>query len=108
MFRNFFSQERKLDRTKYYPPISALNDRKAEARIQFKDIAFDIFGPSAQGETPVVRNELVIRMQPDEAVYLKLMTKRPGMDFIPEQTELDLTYSARYEVNLGRRLKDIE
>ncbi|KAM7535358.1 hypothetical protein Aperf_G00000101743 [Anoplocephala perfoliata] len=75
----------------------ALNDRKAEVRIQFKDLAFDIFGQSPQGEPRVARNELVIRVQPDEAVYLKLMTKRPGMDFIPEQTELDLTYSARYE-----------
>ncbi|VUZ42739.1 unnamed protein product [Hymenolepis diminuta] len=75
----------------------ALDDRKAEVRIQFKDVAIDIFGTPAQGDTPVVRNELVIRVQPDEAVYLKLMTKRPGMDFVPEETELDLTYSSRYE-----------
>ncbi|VDD75539.1 unnamed protein product [Mesocestoides corti] len=75
----------------------ALNERKAEVRIQFKDLAFDIFSKNAQGEGQVVRNELVIRVQPDEAVYLKLMTKKPGMDFIPEQTELDLTYSHRFE-----------
>ncbi|VDN96438.1 unnamed protein product [Rodentolepis nana] len=75
----------------------ALNDRKAEVRIQFKDLAFDIFDRPNQGDTPVVRNELVIRVQPGEAVYLKVMTKRPGMSFIPEQTELDLTYSSRYE-----------
>ncbi|KAH9284811.1 Glucose-6-phosphate 1-dehydrogenase [Echinococcus granulosus] len=75
----------------------ALNERKAEVRIQFKDIAFDIFGTDAQGDVSVARNELVIRVQPGEAVYLKLMTKQPGMDLIPEQTELDLTYSHRYE-----------
>ncbi|VDM21993.1 unnamed protein product [Hydatigera taeniaeformis] len=75
----------------------SLNERKAEVRIQFKDIAFDIFGTSAHGDVSVARNELVIRVQPGEAVYLKVMTKRPGMDFIPEQTELDLTYSHRYE-----------
>lgn len=85
--------------------ISALDDRKAEVRIQFKDVAIDIFGTPAQGDTPVVRNELVIRVQPDEAVYLKLMTKRPGMDFVPEETELDLTYSSRYEVCLDTNIE---
>ena len=50
--------------------FTALNERKAEVRIQFKDVAGDIF-PSGD----VKRNELVIRVQPDEAVYLKMMTK---------------------------------
>ena len=37
-------------------------------------------------------------MQPDEAIYLKMMTKRPGVYFSPEETELDLTYKSRYKV----------
>lgn len=69
----------------------ALNERKAEVRIQFRDVAGDIFG----GQTR--RNELVMRVQPGEAVYVKLMTKRPGMTFDMEETELDLTYGARYK-----------
>ncbi|BHF73706.1 glucose-6-phosphate 1-dehydrogenase [Sparganum proliferum] len=68
----------------------ALNERKAEVRIQFKELAIDIFGSGVR------RNELVMRVQPDEAVYLKLMTKRPGMDLTPEETELDLTYAKRF------------
>ena len=40
----------------------ALNERKAEIRIQFKDVAGDIF------DNQCARNELVIRVQPDEAV----------------------------------------
>jgi glucose-6-phosphate 1-dehydrogenase len=69
----------------------ALNERKTEVRIQFKDTPGDIFA----GQTD--RNELVIRVQPDEAIYLKFMTKRPGMNFEPETTELDLSYRKRYE-----------
>ncbi|XP_047122460.2 glucose-6-phosphate 1-dehydrogenase isoform X1 [Hydra vulgaris] len=69
----------------------ALNERKGEIRIQFKDVPGDIF----EGRT--VRNELVIRVQPDEAVYCKMMTKKPGMFIDPIETELDLTYSRRYK-----------
>lgn len=68
----------------------ALNERKTEIRIQFKDVPGDIF----QGQCR--RNELVIRVQPGEAVYIKLMTKEPGMTFRLEETELDLTYQSRY------------
>lgn len=70
----------------------ALNERKAEVRLQFTDVPGDIFGESCQ------RNELVVRVQPDEAIYLKMMTKRPGVYFSPEETELDLTYRSRYKV----------
>jgi glucose-6-phosphate 1-dehydrogenase len=68
----------------------ALNERKAEIRIQFKDESADLF-PST------VRNEIVIRIQPNEAVYLKMMVKEPGMSFHVTQTELDLSYNSRYK-----------
>ncbi|KAJ2944637.1 hypothetical protein O0L34_g3988 [Tuta absoluta] len=68
----------------------ALNERKAEVRIQYKDVPGDIFDGRPK------RNELVIRVQPGEALYLKLMSKSPGMKFELVETELDLTYSMRY------------
>merc|ERR1719499_112490 len=68
----------------------ALNERKAEIRIQYRDVPDNIFG-----EVPV-RNELVIRVQPGEAIYAKVMIKQPGMSFGMEETELDLPYSTRY------------
>ncbi len=46
---------------------------------------------------------MVIRVQPNEAVYVKMMTKKPGMGFDIEETELDLTYHARYKVILSKR-----
>ncbi|CAL8115490.1 unnamed protein product [Orchesella dallaii] len=75
----------------------ALNERKAEVRIQYHDIPGDIFGGQAK------RNELVIRVQPGEAVYVKLMTKASGINFELEETELDLTYTNRYK---GVKLSD--
>lgn len=69
----------------------ALNERKAEVRIQYHDVAGDIF----EGETK--RNELVMRVQPGEAIYLKMMCKSPGRAFDLVETELDLTYSHRYK-----------
>lgn len=74
--------------------FSALNERKAEVRIQFKDAPGNIFAGSCR------RNELVIRLQPNEAMYMKLMMKQPGMSFQPVESELDLTYTARYGVRL--------
>ncbi|XP_060515882.1 glucose-6-phosphate 1-dehydrogenase isoform X2 [Cylas formicarius] len=68
----------------------ALNERKAEVRIQFEDVPGDIFDGKPK------RNELVIRVQPGEALYVKLMVKTPGMAFDMEETELDLTYGSRY------------
>lgn len=69
----------------------ALNERKAEVRIQYQDVPGDIF------DGKIKRNELVIRVQPGEALYIKLMTKTPGMTFDMEETELDLTYGSRYK-----------
>ena len=71
-----------------------MNERKAEVRVQFNDVPGDIFSGACK------RNELVIRVQPNEAVYCKMMTKSPGMSFNPEETELDLTYGSRYKVSV--------
>ena len=70
-----------------------LNERKAEVRIQFKDPpgGVNLF----QGQvTP--RNELVLRLQPDEAVYMKTNVKMPGLSSKPGQVEMDLSYGQRF------------
>lgn len=43
-----------------------------------------------------VRNELVVRIQPDEAMWMKMMNKRPGLSFDASPTFLDLSYNERY------------
>eukprot|EP01065_Artemidia_motanka_P035479 TRINITY_DN43382_c0_g1_i1.p1 TRINITY_DN43382_c0_g1~~TRINITY_DN43382_c0_g1_i1.p1 ORF type:complete len:845 (+),score=308.68 TRINITY_DN43382_c0_g1_i1:55-2589(+) len=50
----------------------ALNERMCEVRVTFKSAAGGLFG----GVAP---NELVMRIQPGEALYLKMQTKRPGL-----------------------------
>ncbi|EEC13253.1 glucose 6-phosphate dehydrogenase, putative, partial [Ixodes scapularis] len=78
----------------------ALNERKAEVRIQYKEVPGDIFGGNSK------RNELVLRVQPGEAIYVKLMSKKPGMAFDIEETELDLTYGSRYKARATIRKPD--
>lgn len=73
------------------PPrfTTALNEQKAEVRIQFKDVAGNIYND-------ITRNELVIRVQPKEAVYMKMMNKKPGLSNETVISELDLSYGKRY------------
>ncbi|XP_057820593.2 glucose-6-phosphate 1-dehydrogenase, cytoplasmic isoform [Cryptomeria japonica] len=70
----------------------ALNSRKAEIRVQFKDVPGDIFRCNKHG-----RNEFVIRLQPSEAMYMKLTVKQPGLEMSTTQSELDLSYRQRYQ-----------
>lgn len=70
----------------------ALDERKAEIRIQFKDVPGSLFPAGT-----VARNELVVRIQPDEAVWLKTVGKKPGMSTELVTTYLDLTYKNRYD-----------
>lgn len=70
----------------------ALNERKAEMRIQFKDAPAGkhLFGAN------VPRNELVIKLQPDETIYMKSNIKTPGFSSAPIQSELQVQYDTRY------------
>jgi glucose-6-phosphate 1-dehydrogenase len=67
----------------------ALNEQKTEIRIQFRDVTSGIF-------TDIPRNELVIRVQPNESVYIKMNSKLPGLTMQTVVTELDLTYRRRF------------
>ncbi|XP_038991396.1 glucose-6-phosphate 1-dehydrogenase, cytoplasmic isoform-like [Hibiscus syriacus] len=70
----------------------ALNSRKAEIHIQFKEVLGDIFQCQKQG-----RNEFIIRLQPYEAMYMKLTVKQPGLEFSTVQSELDFSYRQHYQ-----------
>lgn len=66
----------------------ALDQGKVEIRIQYKEVKSGIFEHSS-------RNELVMRIQPDEAMYLKMNIKVPGSNEV-SVSGLDLTYKDRY------------
>lgn len=67
----------------------ALDSAKVEVRVQYKDVTSGIF-------KDIPRNELVLRIQPDESVYIKMNTKLPGLTMKTSVTELDLTYNRRF------------
>ena len=85
----FLNAEMDGDSQIFFLDITALNEAKVEVRIQFKDVSQGIFND-------VPRNELVLRIQPSEAVYLKMNTKTPGLYTRALPTEMDLTYKRRF------------
>lgn len=75
----------------------ALNETKSEVRMQFRNApgASLLFADAREGPG-LQRNELVIRLQPKEAVYMKMNIKSPGLAGDPVLSELDLSYDLRY------------
>ena len=85
----------------------ALAARSAEIRVQFRHVPGNLYrdklgggggrpGGSLGGSADRAANELVIRIQPDEAIYLKVANKVPGLGLRLDTSRLDLTYKARY------------
>ena len=72
-----------------YTKAAALNEGKVEIRVQYKDAITGIF-------YEVARNELVLRIQPDEAVYMKMNNKVPGFVTRAVPVEMDLSYKQRF------------
>ena len=58
----------------------AMPNRQSEILIQFKPVSHSIFGKSARGGGRMEPNTLIIRLQPEENIRLRLMAKRPGLD----------------------------
>lgn len=71
----------------------ALDERKAEIRIQFKSVPGGIFETPAEAEN----NELVIRVQPDEAIYMRILSKMPGLTSRLQEARLNLFYRQAWE-----------
>jgi glucose-6-phosphate 1-dehydrogenase len=71
-----------------------LDTRKTEIRVRFRQPMESIF---CDDESCPPSNELVVRVQPDEAIYIRINNKRPGMGMRLVQSDLDLRYAATYE-----------
>jgi len=71
----------------------ALDDQKTEIRIQFKHVPGALF-PTINGAE---HNELVIRVQPDEAIYMRIVSKVPGLTSRMEEARLNLFYRHAWE-----------
>ena len=82
--------------------------RVTEVVIHFKNTPHHLFGN--QVETKPVSNQLVLRIQPDEGILLKIGMKVPGAGFRVQTVNMDFHYNELSDVYLpsayGRLLLD--
>ncbi|KAL0385319.1 UNVERIFIED_CONTAM: Glucose-6-phosphate 1-dehydrogenase, chloroplastic [Sesamum radiatum] len=74
----------------------ALHNRRAEIRVQFRHVPGNLYNRNFGTDLDRATNELVIRVQPDEAIYLKINNKVPGLGMRLDRSNLNLLYKARY------------
>ncbi|CAL4931545.1 unnamed protein product [Urochloa decumbens] len=79
----------------------ALHTRRAEIRVQFRRVPGNLYrrrraAGAADLDVDAATNELVLRVQPDEAIYLKINNKVPGLGMRLDRSDLNLLYSERY------------
>jgi glucose-6-phosphate 1-dehydrogenase len=82
----------------------ALDERKGEVKIQFKNPP-GVKGMFSDGQGNGQRNELVIRIQPGEALTMKLNVKTPGFKSAPIASNMDLLYDNKFP-NLSKEIPD--
>jgi glucose-6-phosphate 1-dehydrogenase len=70
-----------------------LDVRQTEIRLRFREAPGNLFRGAGGCPPP---NELVIRVQPDEAIYLRVASKVPGLTLRIEPRNLDLRYKAAF------------
>ena len=74
-----------------------VNERLTEIRVRFRPVPGKIFNALAPDLGP---NELVIRVQPDEAIYLRINNKMPGLEMKLVETELNLRYESAFATKI--------
>lgn len=74
-----------------------LNDRMTEIRIRFRETPGQLYRELA-GKPRC--NELVIRVQPDEAITFRVLNKVPGLAMRVAESSLDLRYGAAFDVTI--------
>jgi glucose-6-phosphate 1-dehydrogenase len=72
----------------------AMGDTKTEIRIKFQEVPGNIFDKSA---LHLANNELVIQVQPDPGMSLRIVNKEPGLGMALNESNLDLRYSSAFD-----------
>lgn len=75
----------------YLEAGKALSASRTEIRIKFRDVPYSIYRDSE------VTNELLIRVQPEEAIELTIANKRPGYAHELAHAKLDLHYKSSFD-----------
>ncbi|KAL4619909.1 hypothetical protein ACB092_06G114900 [Castanea dentata] len=78
----------------------ALHTKRAEIRVQFRHVPGNLYKRKFGTDLDKATNELVLRVQPDEAIYLKINNKVPGLGMRLDRSDLNLLYRARYPTEI--------
>ena len=89
-----------VDAVMYQKAGKALTERKAEVRVQFRHVPGNLYKTHFGTNIDMATNELVIRLQPDSGVYLRINNKVPGIGLRLDRTNLDLIYKTKYTTEL--------
>jgi glucose-6-phosphate 1-dehydrogenase len=71
----------------------ALDRRVSQVRIRFRELPENLF---CDGTGCLPANELLIRIQPDEAIHLRIVNKEPGLGVRLAESDLNLKYQAAF------------
>lgn len=68
---------------------------RAEIRVQFRQVPGNLYKRKFGSDLDEATNELVLRVQPNEAIYLKVNNKVPGLGLRLDRSDLNLLYRTR-------------
>lgn len=71
----------------------ALDTSSTEIRIRFREVPGNIF---AEAAGHLSTNQLVIRVQPDEAISFRIINKVPGVRLGLDESNLNLSYASEF------------
>jgi len=73
------------------------DERLCEVRVHYKPQPHNrLFGMSESNGQAGGTNELVMRVQPDEALFLKTQSKLPGLEQITRDTVMEMNYKSEF------------
>lgn len=78
-----------------WPVFLLLWKSRAEIRVQFRHVPGNLYKNNFGTDMDKATNELVLRLQPDEAIYLKVNNKIPGLGMRLDRSDLNLLYRAK-------------
>jgi hypothetical protein len=98
--REHTTAHKKHSRTPPGPPWALLHcvTRPVFSLLQFRHVPGNVFSAKLGKEFDRNTNELVIRIQPEEAIYMKINNKVPGLGLQVQTTRLDLQYREDLDV----------
>lgn len=68
---------------------------RTEVRVQFRHVPGNLYKQNFGSDLDKATNELVLRAEPDDAIYLKINNKVPGIGLRLDCSNLNLLYKSR-------------